>query len=144
MAVTITLTDAEAAAIPELIDLAQRGREDFQHQAAHGDYTTEDLAHAETRHKAAQAAADALTAQCAPTDQAVTGHPVIQAVEKWLPIADGMDTENIWDHFTCIEAEAVAAIARAANAPGIANLILSLHSDGDEEGDDHYTPPKED
>lgn len=135
---TITLTDEQAAGIAELIELAERGRADFTHQAAHGDYTAEDITAAETRWKAAQATAAALKNQ---QQRPGVIHPVIAAVEDWLPVAAGMDTENIWDHFTCIEAEATAAIAAAAGRADIAALILDLHAAADAPGDTHYQDP---
>lgn len=132
MAVTITLTDDQAAGIAELIDLAERGREDFTHQAAHGDYSPEDITAAEARWKAAQATAAALA------DQQRGGiiHPIIAAVEDWITCAAGMDTGNIWDHFTCAEAEATADIARAAGREDIAAMILRLHAEGDDDPED--------
>ena len=134
MAVTVTLTNDQAAGIAELISMAERGREDFTYQAAHGDYTAEDIAAADTRWKAAQATAEALTAQQRPG----VIHPVIAAVEDWTTCAAGMDTDNIWNHFTCAEADATADIARAAGREDIAAMILRLHAEGDEPGDSHH------
>lgn len=136
MAVTITLTEAQAAGIAELIELAERGREDFCHQAAHGDYSDTDTAAAETRWKSAKAAAEALTAAQAPD----VAHPIIAAVENWITYAARMDTTNLWEHFTCTEAEATANIARAAGRNDIAGTILEIHSLTDDPGDDHYRP----
>lgn len=134
MAVTITLTEAQATGIAELIELAERGREDFCHQAAHGDYSDTDTAAAETRWKAAHATAEALTAQQAPGVE----HPIIAAVESWITHAARMDTDNLWEHFTCSEAEATANIARAAGRHDIAGTILDIHSLTDDPYDDHY------
>ena len=134
MTVTVTLTDAQAEAVAELIELAHRGREDFTYQAAHGDYTAEDITDAQRRWEAAQSAAAALTAQA----EARAPHPVITAAEKWVKIARGMSTENIWEHFTCIEAEATATLASAAGRDDVAAMIRELHATTEDPDDDHY------
>lgn len=40
---TITFTEDQAQGLAELIDLAERGREDFEYQASFGDYTEDDM-----------------------------------------------------------------------------------------------------
>lgn len=134
MTVTITLTDDQAAGIAALIELAERGREDFTHQAEHGDYSPEDLAVAQAQWKATEATAAALDAQ----QVSGTTHPIIAAVENWLPYAARMDTDNIWEHFTCTEVDATADIAHAAGREDIATMILELHAQGDETEDLHH------
>lgn len=135
MGVTITLTEAQAAGIAELIALAERGREDFTHQAEHGDYSPDDIAAADAQWEAAQATAAALATQQRPG----VIHPVIAAVEEWITCAAGMDTDGIWCCFTCAEAETTAEIARAAGRGDIADMILKLHAEGDDDPDDaHY------
>ena len=53
--------DAElCAGIDELLDMARRGREDFEHQASYGDYTAEDRAAADRRWLLAQKVAELL------------------------------------------------------------------------------------
>lgn len=134
MAVTLTLTDAQAEGIAEIIELAHRGREDFIQQAAYGDYTAEDTNAAQHRWEAAQSAAETLSAHT----ESRTPHPVIAAAEEWVKIAQRMSTENIWDHFTCIEAEATAKLAHATGREDIARMILELHAATDDPEDDHY------
>lgn len=47
-------------------------------------------------------------------------------------------------HFTCSEAETVAAVLRAGGRSDAAEDWISGHADGDDEGDDHWTGDNED
>ena len=49
--------------IEELLSMARRGRDDFEHQAAYGDYSTADRAAADRRWLLAQAVADLLAGE---------------------------------------------------------------------------------
>ena len=51
--------------IDELLSMAQRGREDFEHQASFGDYTAEDRAAADRRWILAEAVANLLRGEAA-------------------------------------------------------------------------------
>lgn len=59
-------------------------------------------------------------------------------------VLDGfIDVLNEWTmmpcpSFTCSEAERLAALARAAGYPDTADALLYAHSEGDDEGDDHF------
>ncbi|MGP9587240.1 hypothetical protein ACT3TB_16445 [Micrococcaceae sp. AOP34-BR2-30] len=128
MTVTITLTDDQAAGITALIEMAERGRENSEAQNTRGNATGDNLA--------AQVTAAAL----ADAQRPGVAHPIIEAVERWIVCAADMDTDNLWEHFTCNEAEATANIARAAGRADIADTILDLHSQSDDPGDMHYRP----
>lgn len=133
MALTITLTDRDAEGLAELIELAHRGREDFTHQASFGDYSAADQHAAAQRWEAAQRAAAALASQ-----QTGQPHPVVTAAEDWADMAQHMDTDNLWEHFTCIEAEATARIAHAAGRKATAEMILDRHAEADTDPDDMH------
>lgn len=137
MAITITLTDDQADGLTELIDLAQRGREDYQHQAQHGDYSTADQRGADARWALAESTAGALKAQGAGAP-----HPVVTAVEEWSTVAITIDTDNVWEHFTCIEIEAIAQVARAACRPDVAAQMIELHAICDDADDLHHSTPE--
>lgn len=126
MAVTITLTETAAEGIAELIDLAQRGREDFTHQAAYGDYTAEARWH--TAQQTIAALADADTA-------------LSQALARWADTAAASSPgPGPWDHHTCQEAEAAAELAHQAGRDDAAAAILRIHAEGDDHGDADHTP----
>lgn len=60
---TITMTVEQVQGVKELIEMAERGREDFEEQARYGDYTCEDREAAAQRWHLAEAAAAALLSQ---------------------------------------------------------------------------------
>lgn len=134
MAITITLTDHQAEGLDELLDLALRGREDFQYQAQRGDYSEADERAAEARWTLAESAAKALK-----TQHAGAPHPVVTAVEEWATVAVTIDTENVWEHFTCVEIEAIAQVSRAACRPDVAAQMIELHAVCDDEFDLHHS-----
>lgn len=127
MAVTITLTDTQAAAIPALIDQAARGRAADQATAA-------DPPQVSTPKSEAEAAAKALMHQ-----QTRITHPVLDAADTWGKRARAMADDDIWIHFNCAEADACADLIRAAGHPDVAEMILNLHAEDDDpdEGEDH-------
>lgn len=137
MAITITLTDDQAEGLTELIELAQRGREDFQTQAHYGDYTPVDQRAADDRWALAESTAGALKVQ-----RAGAPHPVVTAVEEWSTVAITIDTDNVWEHFTCIEIEAIAKVARAACRPDVAAQMIELHAICDDADDLHHSTPE--
>ncbi|MFI9205274.1 hypothetical protein [Streptomyces sp. NPDC053048] len=52
---------------------------------------------------------------------------------------DGMLASHIADKLTCSEAEELAEFFRAIDHPGVADLWLECHADGDDDEDDlHY------
>lgn len=60
---TISLTEEQARGLAELIDLAERGREDFEHQASFGDYAQDDMQAAEASWQRAQVTAEMLRSE---------------------------------------------------------------------------------
>lgn len=60
---TISLTEEQARGLAELIDLAERGREDFEHQASFGDYAEDDMQAAEASWQRAQVTAEMLRSE---------------------------------------------------------------------------------
>lgn len=62
----VVLVSAELVeGIDELLSMARRGREDFEHQATYGDYTAEDRAAADRRWILAEAVANLLRGEAA-------------------------------------------------------------------------------
>lgn len=60
---TITFTEEQARGLAELIDLAERGREDFEYQASFGDYTEDDMQTAEVSWQRSQVTAEMLRSE---------------------------------------------------------------------------------
>ena len=60
---TITFTEEQARGLAELIDLAERGREDFEYQASFGDYAQDDMQAAEESWQRSQVTAEMLRSE---------------------------------------------------------------------------------
>lgn len=134
MAITLNLTERQAQGLAELIELAQRGREDFEHQAKTGDYSEID------KHEAAKRwdyARD--TIKAVETQQCCGPLLALEALEAWVEVARGMYDCDSWMGFTCIEAEATAELARVIGREEVANMIIEAHTEGDDDPEDaHY------
>lgn len=134
MAITLNLTQRQAAGLAELISLAQRGREDFEAQAETGDYSSADQDAAAARWRLAQEAIAGVNAQ-----QCQGPQIALEALEEWADVARGMFDCEAWGSFTCIEAEATAELARVIGRDKIAEMIIECHARGDDDPeDDHY------
>lgn len=137
MAITLNLTERQLEGLAELIVLAKRGREDFEHQAKSGDYSETDKREDAKRWDCAQATIKAVEAQrcCGPL-------AALEAVEEWVEKAVGMYDCEAWGSFTCSEAEAFAELARSIGRDEVASMIIESHAEGDDDPeDDHYRKP---
>lgn len=62
-------------------------------------------------------------------------------INSFLGVLEGMTDElsgSVWQAMTCIEVEAIAAIPRSVGIDWMADAIITLHAETDEEDDQHY------
>lgn len=60
--------------------------------------------------------------------------PLETAVREMLIQLAAVDTDNVWEHFTCLEIEAIANVARVAGRRDVADQMIELHHEFDPEG----------
>ena len=48
------------------------------------------------------------------------------------------DTDNIWEHFACLEVDSIADVLRAVGRWDTAAMIIDLHAADDDEYDRHH------
>lgn len=66
------------------------------------------------------------------------GAAALVALHDLFEVWDDYTVADLGPHLTCNEAEALAALCRAAGRDGRADALIAGHATDDDEGDMHY------
>ena len=125
------LSQDEAAAISDLVDLAHRGRAGFVYEVLDGAVPAYEVDAADETWARVERLSTKLKHQVTHRSHSLDAamRAALEAIEE--------SAEGVWEHFTCSEVERIANLCRAAGRERVARAILADHIDGDVPGDRH-------